>query len=107
MFIYAMEYDELLHDFKRRVILNDKPILIIHMIDKVYAFDDRCTHLGSSLSKGMIKDHTVECKSHHAKFNIETGEVIDKAHIGFVKMPTKPINVYETQVNENKVYVKL
>lgn len=107
MFVYAMEYDELIREFKKRIIINNNPILIIYMIDKVYAIDDRCTHMGASLLKGTVKDNTIKCKSHHVIFNFQTGEVIEKPHIGFIKMSAEPIKVYETLVKENKIFVKI
>lgn len=107
MFVYAMEFDELVKEFKKRVVINDKAILLIYLADKVYAIDDRCGHMGASLVKGTVKENTVECKSHHAVYQVETGKVLEKAHIGIVKMPTKSLGTYETEVKDQKIYVKM
>jgi 3-phenylpropionate/trans-cinnamate dioxygenase ferredoxin subunit len=41
-----------------------------------YAFDDRCTHTGCSLSHGRLDGTTVTCPCHGSQFDITTGTVL-------------------------------
>lgn len=73
----------------------------------IYAIADKCPHLGTSLMKGSYEDGIVTCKSHGAKIDIVTGEILEKAHLGFVKMPTKNAKKYDVIVSENKVFIEI
>ena len=48
-----MEFDDLVKEFKKRVIIHDKAILLIYLADHVYAIDDKCGHMAASLVKGV------------------------------------------------------
>jgi 3-phenylpropionate/trans-cinnamate dioxygenase ferredoxin component len=104
---YAIDFDQLKDLGKARVVVDQKPLLIVHLEDGIYAINDRCPHLGASLVKGTIEDHTVTCKSHKAKIDLKTGEIIDRAHIAFIKMPTKQAKTYACKVENGKVYVEV
>ena len=43
---------------------------------QLYAFDDRCTHTGCSLSKGTLHGTTVTCPCHGSKFDVTSGAVL-------------------------------
>lgn len=100
-------YEELVKDFKKKVSVEGQTILLMLMNEKVYAVQDKCTHLGVSLSKGTQTDHQLQCKAHGATFNIQSGEVLEKAHIGFIKMPTKKLKTFKTEVKEGRIYIDL
>jgi 3-phenylpropionate/trans-cinnamate dioxygenase ferredoxin component len=104
---YAIDFDQLKNLGKTRVVIDHKPLLIVNLEDGVYAINDRCPHLGVSLEKGMIENHTVTCKSHKAKIDLKSGEIIDRAHIAFIKMPTKKAKTYQCSVEDGKVYVEV
>lgn len=106
MLHYAMELKELKDVFKKRVMVNQKPLLLIYFENKVYAMSDKCPHLGTSLAKGVIEDDTVTCKAHHAKIDIKTGDIIEKAKILFLKMPTKKAKTYPVEIRNDKVFVE-
>jgi len=74
---------------------------------KIYAIADKCPHLGTSLMKGSYDDGIVTCKSHGAKIDIVTGDILEKAHLGFVKMPTKKAKSYQVILEDNKVFVEI
>lgn len=107
MLNYVMEYSELVKSFKKVVEMDGHKILVVLLADQVYAIHDQCTHMGASLSKGTLEDKSVTCKSHGAKFDLQSGEVLGKAHIGFIKMPTKKTVTYQTKVENGKVYIEL
>jgi len=42
----------------------------------LYAFDDRCTHAGCSLSQGTLHGTMVTCPCHGSKFDVTSGAVL-------------------------------
>ncbi|HAX03139.1 MAG: hypothetical protein A2Y45_06870 [Tenericutes bacterium GWC2_34_14] len=100
-------YEELVKDFKKKVSVEGQTILLMLLNEKIYAVQDKCTHLGVSLSKGTQTNNQLQCKAHGATFNIQSGEVLEKAHIGFIKMPTKKLKTFKTEVKEGRIYIDL
>lgn len=50
-------------------------IILFHINDGFFATQAKCTHLFLPLEKGaIIDDCRIQCKFHHAEFNIKTGE---------------------------------
>lgn len=107
MLHYAVDYNDLVKEFKKKVIIEDVPIMLTLLADKVYAIQDKCTHLGGSLSKGTIDNTNVTCRLHGAKFDLKTGNVVNKAHIGFIKMPTKKAKIFRTEIVDGKVFIEI
>lgn len=107
MLHYALEYNDLLVEYKKKIIVEGIPIMVALLADKVYAIQDKCTHLGGSLSKGTVENTDVKCRLHGAKFDLKTGNVIDKAHVGFIKMPTKKAKVFRTEVIDGKIFIEI
>ena len=44
---------------------------------EVHAFDDTCPHAGCSLAEGELEDDSVVCPCHFARFDINTGQVVE------------------------------
>lgn len=42
----------------------------------LYAFDDKCTHMGCSLAKGKLEGTTVTCPCHGSQFDVTSGAVL-------------------------------
>ena len=50
-----------------------RPILILGDQDRVYAFDNRCPHMGFPLDRGSVEDGILTCHWHHARFDLASG----------------------------------
>jgi len=107
MLHFVADYSELQRDFRKRVVIEDTPIMLTLLADKVYAIQDKCSHLGASLSKGIHQEQQVQCRLHGAIFDIQSGDVVEKAHIGFIKMPTKKLKTFKTEVKEGKIFLEI
>ena len=42
----------------------------------LYAFDDKCTHMGCSLATGKLVGTTVTCPCHGSQFDVTSGAVL-------------------------------
>ncbi len=107
MLHYATTVSELKEHFKIRVEIDGTPILVTWLADEVYAIQDRCTHLGASLSKGLVDGHHIKCRSHGAVFDVKTGDLIEKPHLGPLKMPAKQAKTFPIIIKEGSIYIEL
>ena len=54
-----------------------RTILVVHDEGRLYALDNRCPHMGFSLSRGAVRDGILTCHWHHAKFDLSGGCTLD------------------------------
>ena len=52
------------------------PVNIASALGHLYAFDDKCTHMGCSLAKGKLDGTTVTCPCHGSQFDVTSGAVL-------------------------------
>lgn len=57
--------------------LGDREVMIVHVNGHFYAADTWCTHQRSDLSMGILRDKVIMCPLHQARFDAETGAVIE------------------------------
>jgi nitrite reductase/ring-hydroxylating ferredoxin subunit len=64
---------------KGRLVLHGghRPILVIYDRGRVFAFDNRCPHMGFPLERGSVEDGILTCHWHHARFDLESGCTFD------------------------------
>jgi toluene monooxygenase system ferredoxin subunit len=61
----------------RRVRIADARVLLLRTDAGVFAYEDRCPHLGLPLSTGTLEGHTLTCAAHHFQFDATTGQGIN------------------------------
>ncbi|TPW15260.1 MAG: dioxygenase ferredoxin subunit [Halothiobacillaceae bacterium] len=94
--------------------VGEERVLLFHLDDGFYATQTKCTHLFMPLEKGKIVDKCrVQCKFHHAQFDIRTGKVCEWANfppgiqaLNFIR-GKKDLKTYVTKVTEGKVFVEI
>jgi 3-phenylpropionate/trans-cinnamate dioxygenase ferredoxin component len=104
---FVADYEVLRKEFKKRVVIDELPVLVIFLDEKIYAIQDKCPHMGASLAEGSLDSNVIQCKKHGAKFNIQTGTIVKKAQVGFIKLPTKKPVIFKTLIENGKVYLEL
>ncbi|MCE4599622.1 MAG: Rieske (2Fe-2S) protein [Desulfurococcales archaeon] len=64
---------------KRRILLSHggRVIALFYHDGKIYAFDNRCPHMGFPLIRGTISNGILTCDWHHARFDMESGCTFD------------------------------
>jgi uncharacterized membrane protein/nitrite reductase/ring-hydroxylating ferredoxin subunit len=65
----------------------------------MFAFVDRCSHRGGSLSDGALVGCTVQCPWHGSQFDIRTGRVV-------AGPAEQKVRIYEVEIRGGEVYVK-
>jgi nitrite reductase/ring-hydroxylating ferredoxin subunit len=52
-----------------------RPILVVYARERVFAFDNRCPHMGFPLDRGSVEDGILTW--HHARFDLASGCTFD------------------------------
>ena len=77
-----------------------REILVVNLDGKYYAMNNKCTHMGCSLSDGKIIGKNVECPCHGSTFDIKTGNI--------VKGPAeKPETVFKVKTKGEKILIDI
>ena len=66
----------------------------------VFATGDICTHAYARLSDGWLDGELIECPLHAARFDVQTGKVLDPP-------ATEDLRTYPTRVVDDEIEVKL
>jgi nitrite reductase/ring-hydroxylating ferredoxin subunit len=76
-FVRAGTFEEL--KAKGRLVVHGqhRPILLVHADGHVFAFDNRCPHMGFPLDRGSVEDGILTCHWHHARFTVASGCTFD------------------------------
>jgi len=101
----ACEYRALEEQGRIRFKVGKTPYMVALVDEEVYCIEDRCPHMKASLTQGTMKGTAVTCKAHGATFDVRTGEVLNKAKLLFLKMPTAKAKTFKTAVEDGKVYI--
>jgi nitrite reductase/ring-hydroxylating ferredoxin subunit len=100
MMVKVAELKDLPRGARKKIKVEDHNVLLLNHNGEIYAIDEKCTHLGCSLSKGKFMGNNFECPCHGAVFSIALGTV--------VKGPaTEPIAVYQVSVENGMITIKI
>ena len=107
-----MKKSDLPANSMKHVKVDGNKICVVNSSGKIYALSDKCGHMGYSLAKGTIEGKELECKLHHAKFDITTGQNTRKPQLkGVTKLlgvvETKDIPTYNVSEEEGTIYIDL
>lgn len=84
---------------KKRLVINNHPLMVINIEGKFFVTDDTCTHAEASLTAGCLKGYEIECPRHGARFDIRNGAV--KALPAAI-----PLKVYPVSIKGNEVWIE-
>lgn len=62
------------------------PVLLVKANGKVFAFDNRCPHMGCALSGGELDGYMIVCPCHDWRFDLRTGEYEEHKEIKLTKI---------------------
>ncbi len=54
-------------------IVAGRKVLLVRIEGEVYAYDDRCAHLGVPLSEGRLDQGVLTCSAHHYQYDARSG----------------------------------
>ena len=94
------EVSELPPETKKAVKINGTWVLVCHTEERLFAVSNVCSHQIKPLVMGRMRNCSITCPVHGAKFDLKTGEA--------QCLPaTKPIPTYEVRVVDGWIEVKV
>jgi 3-phenylpropionate/trans-cinnamate dioxygenase ferredoxin subunit len=102
-----------MHEFQRVIDVTEVPdpgktllevdgdmVALFHVDGQWHALDDVCTHDGGPLADGELRNHTIACPRHGAKFDIRTGAALTMPAV-------RPTRAHEVKVEDGGVWIRL
>ena len=80
--------------------VRQRGLLLCNVDGELYAIDDVCTHDGGRLEGGRIRDCTVACPRHGARFDVRDGSVQALPAV-------RPVASYSVRIVDDRVEVLL
>jgi len=80
--------------------VDDSEILLIRVEDEIYAFGNRCPHMGFSLFLGSLNGKILRCGFHHAEFDVTTGKPLNV-------VTEKPLKKIATKIVDSEIFIKI
>ena len=102
-FIKVAEVSQLPMNQMIMVTVEGKQVLLANVDGSYYAIDNKCSHLGGSLTKGDLRGSVVTCPRHGAQFDVRTGNSVGKAKIAIIKMGVKDQESYQVKVEGTNI----
>ena len=76
------------------------PVLLIKKAaGEIYAFANKCPHMGCPLNRGHLDGYVLQCPCHDWRFDIRTGVFTDAAELS--------LRTYEWRIAEGRIFIKL
>jgi toluene monooxygenase system ferredoxin subunit len=69
----AMALDDLWAGELTPIRIDGTKVLLVRFEDEVFAYADRCAHLGVELSRGRLEGRTLTCYAHEWSYDVVTG----------------------------------
>jgi 3-phenylpropionate/trans-cinnamate dioxygenase ferredoxin component len=96
--IAALSLSDLPEGEARVIRVGEIDILLCHDDGKIFAVENRCSHLDEPLTCGKVKWGWIACPAHGARFDLATGEAMN--------LPaTRPIKTYPVQLVNGTIEV--
>lgn len=82
---------------RKSVFVDEVPALVIRIEDQFFVVEDVCSHDGQPLTDGDIRDCSIVCPRHGARFDLKTGKALC--------MPaTGPIRTFRVEIKDGFVW---
>lgn len=104
---FACKLDLLKQKQKLALKINNLPILLAYTTKGIFAVRDKCPHMGSPLSTGVLEGEIITCKFHGLPISLETGEVVNNKKAEYLKLDeySRSVRTYKTIIKEDSVYI--
>jgi metal-sulfur cluster biosynthetic enzyme/nitrite reductase/ring-hydroxylating ferredoxin subunit len=99
-FVKVADVSEVPDPGKTLVEVDGEMVALFHVDGQWHAIDDVCTHDGGPLADGELRNHTISCPRHGAKFDIRTGAALTMPAV-------RPTRAHDVKVEGTAVWVRL
>ena len=77
-FVEVAKVNEIPDGKMKHIEVDGSEVLIANVGGKFYAVSDRCGHMNALLSMGNLKENTITCPFHGARFDVTTGRKLSE-----------------------------
>jgi nitrite reductase/ring-hydroxylating ferredoxin subunit len=106
-YIYAATLSEMPDGTLKKVLLQNREILIANIEGNISAVDNTCPHLGGDLSLGKLEGSVLTCQRHQAKFDVTTGRCLAPPQVTPYSPKLPNLTAYIIKIENQKIYIKL
>jgi metal-sulfur cluster biosynthetic enzyme/nitrite reductase/ring-hydroxylating ferredoxin subunit len=99
-FVRVCDVAEVPDPGKTLVEVEGEMVALFHVEGAWHAIDDVCTHDGGPLADGELRNHTIACPRHGAKFDIRTGAALTMPAV-------RPTRAHDVKLEDGGVWVRL
>ncbi len=99
-FVRVCDVAEVPDPGKTLVDVDGEMVALFHVDGAWHAIDDVCTHDGGPLADGELRNHTISCPRHGARFDIRTGAALTMPAI-------RPTRSHDVKAEGGGVWVRL
>jgi 3-phenylpropionate/trans-cinnamate dioxygenase ferredoxin component len=94
--------DALPNDYVVPYYLDDRKlrVSVARVADRLYGFDDLCTHESCPLSGGLLTGTVIMCQCHGSRFDVTAGAVVNGP-------ATEPLGVYEVRDLDGEIQARI
>jgi len=71
------------------LLLDGRKVLLVNMDGAIYAYEDKCAHLGVPLSEGRFAGGVLTCRAHEWQYDVCTGRGINPEGVRLNALPVK------------------
>lgn len=75
-------------------------ILVVNVEGELYAFENRCPHMGYPLYLGSLEGKVLTCGFHYAKFDVSTGRSLGQ-------VTQEPLRMFKVKIQSSSMLVEL
>ena len=98
----------------KEISINGREVLLARVDDQYYAAQNRCPHMGGSLSEGKLEGTVVTCPKHNSQFDLKDGSVMRWlkgsgfiSAIGKALKSPRPLVTYNVKVQDDKILIEI
>lgn len=88
-FVRVAAVDDLWSGEMRGYVVRGQKVLLVRIDESIYAYEDRCAHLGVPLSKGKLEGCLLTCSAHQWQYDVRTGAGVNPASVRLRAVPVE------------------
>lgn len=82
----VLDADDLWIGEMRGLRVAGRPVLLLRVEEGVFAYEDRCAHLGVRLSEGSLSGSVLTCRAHQYQYDVRSGRGVNPRAVELVPL---------------------
>ena len=104
-FIKAIKTTALGVGEKTMIQVGGHDIMLVNIDGTYYAIDDKCPHMGASLSQGKLDGTHVICPRHGSIFDVTNGKFVEGGKLLMIRIKTHDVHSYPVKTEGTDILI--